>query len=539
MKLLFLTVVMGCLVGNARCQCECPSSTPECLWSYGWYTGYYCYGEGGSGDRVQCDNGQCGASYSSSLTRCSDLVSSALQDACYNGADAGTCDLVSFITTTSPAETFHKTILRKLCSSSCDGKEFPVYQEWSDDGPFNTFIWLNCADGRWVKSLEVDSNGDADFEPSSYGPQIQSYFTSSGSWLECPTTSSSPLSCMPDVASSPSPPPPPSPSPPPPKPSPPPPAGVVGGGGESVSLSPSPPPPKPSPPPPAGVVGGGGESVSLSPSPPPPKPSPPPPAGVVSGGGDSPIAPPALPPPSSVDHVCDLFDTDSACQCTETTDGTGASVECTESISGVGDIGVRIQLEPCEDPAYAQIEYKVPGGDWETGQRVDAGGDPLLLPVPGASVLSYGGLYVEVTLQGDAADLSIHAKLSACAYDLCNGDVAGIGGTLTTLGFPVSLLEFDDISFVDECPSLQSAVEQIISDVTSSDSAPIIGGAAAAGAVVLGGVAFLVWRMKKKKTKAQTDNVAAVAMPVMSSTNDATSKPPGESLPQGYEQTKV
>ena len=484
MKLLFLTVVMGCLVGNARCQCECPSSTPECLWS-NLYWGYYCYGEGGSGDRVQCDNGQCGASYSSSLTRCSDLVSSALQDACYNGADAGTCDLVSFITTTSPAETFHKTILRKLCSSSCDGKEFPVYQEWSDDGPFNTFIWLNCADGRWVKSLEVDSNGDADFEPSSFGSQIQSYFTSSGSWLECPTTSSSPLSCMPDVASSPRPPPPP------------------------------------------------------SPSPPPPKPSPPPPAGVVSGGGDSPIAPPALPPPSSVDHVCDLFDTDSACQCTETTDGTGASVECTESISGVGDIGVRIQLEPCEDPAYAQIEYKVPGGDWETGQRVDAGGDPLLLPVPGASVLSYGGLYVEVTLQGDAADLSIHAKLSACAYDLCNGDVAGIGGTLTTLGFPVSLLEFDDISFVDECPSLQSAVEQIISDVTSSDSAPIIGGAAAAGAVVLGGVAFLVWWMKKNKTKAQTDNVAAVAMPVMSSTNDATSKPPGESLPQGYEQTKV
>ena len=113
---------------------------------------------------------------------------------------------------------------------------------------------------------------------------------------------------------------------------------------------------------------------------------------------------------------------------------------------------MRLQLEPCKSPAYASVDYKF-GGGWQTGQRLGAGDDPLFLGVPGAAALGYG-LFIEVSLQGNAEDLSIHAKLSACAgAGSCNGDVPLVGGALSALGFPLSLLEFDDLSFKDQCPA--------------------------------------------------------------------------------------
>jgi len=128
-------------------------------------------------------------------------------------------------------------------------------------------------------------------------------------------------------------------------------------------------------------------------------------------------------------------------------------VECMESITGVGDVGVRVQMEPCGDPAHAEISYSF-GGGWESAGSIEADGEPLYVPVPGASLVG-AGLYIEVKIIGNAADLSVHAKLSACIGDECDGDVSvfGVGSMLSAAGFPFALVQFDDLSFVQACPS--------------------------------------------------------------------------------------
>ena len=101
------------------------------------------------------------------------------------------------------------------------------------------------------------------------------------------------------------------------------------------------------------------------------------------------------------------------------------------------------------------MSYKF-GGDWVSAGRIQVGGAPLKFPVPSASLslLTYEvGLFISVTITGNAADLSVHARLTACLNDACDGDITwGVGTALTALGFPFSLLEFDDLAFVD-CPA--------------------------------------------------------------------------------------
>jgi len=150
---------------------------------------------------------------------------------------------------------------------------------------------------------------------------------------------------------------------------------------------------------------------------------------------------------------------------------------------------VKVQLEPCSDPPFAQMSYKF-GGDWTIADRIQVGGDPVQFPVPSASLSFFGlyevGLYISVTITGNAADLSVHARLTACLNGACDGDISwGVGTALTTLGFPFSLLEFDDLAFVDSCPADRDNMMMMI--------------AAGGGAIFLIGGGVLAAIAQKKK----------------------------------------
>jgi hypothetical protein len=213
-----------------------------------------------------------------------------------------------------------------------------------------------------------------------------------------------------------------------------------------------PPPPSPNPPPPPPPT----TNPPPSPTPPPPPtptPSPPPPP--------SPKPPPP-PPPSSYSagspefHLCDIVRPILAgtpqCSCTETTGRTGLVTECLESIGVLGTVGVRLQLEPCGDPASMDITYQFGGTRWNSAGNITANGKPLRFSIPGASLLG-AGLFISVTMSGNGADLSVHAHLSACIFDTCDGDVPlPLGAVLVAAGFPFSLLAMDDLGFVDSCP---------------------------------------------------------------------------------------
>lgn len=216
---------------------------------------------------------------------------------------------------------------------------------------------------------------------------------------------------------------------------------------------------------------------------------------------------------SQVDHVCDIVNPSLAaipqCTCTETTGGTGLVTECQESIPGLGNVGVRVQLEPCGDPAFAEMTYQFGGTSWESAGRIEAGGDPLLLPIPGAS-LSGAGLYISVTVTGNAADLSVHAHLSACLNDACDGVISfGVGSILTAAGFPFPLLEFDDLAFVDSCPA-----ESSLSNMS------IIAAAAGGAVVVLLGIGFWCYQ-KKKQVPVQPATSNSISSSAVSSSSSS------------------
>jgi len=196
------------------------------------------------------------------------------------------------------------------------------------------------------------------------------------------------------------------------------------------------------------------------------------------------------------------------CTCTETTGGTGLVTECQESIPGLGNVGVRVQLEPCGDPAFAEMTYQFGGTSWESAGRIEAGGDPMRIQIPGAS-LSGAGLYISVTVTGNAADLSVHALLSACLYDACDGGIPMVGSILTAAGFPFPLLEFDDLAFVDSCPA-----ESSLSNMS------IIAAAAGGAVVVLLGIGFWCYQ-KKEQVPVQHATSKSISSSVISSSSSS------------------
>ena len=143
------------------------------------------------------------------------------------------------------------------------------------------------------------------------------------------------------------------------------------------------------------------------------------------------------------------------CTCTATTGGTGLVMECTDSISGIGTIGVTIQLEPCGNPAFAEISYQFNGNS--ESARIEAGGAPLSIPIPGASLsipfVGSAGAYLVVSVAGNAADLSVDAHISVCMDGRCDGNMSGFAGSAAgRAGLPKRVLDFDDLEFGD-CPA--------------------------------------------------------------------------------------
>jgi len=168
-------------------------------------------------------------------------------------------------------------------------------------------------------------------------------------------------------------------------------------------------------------------------------------------------------------------------------------------------VGVRIQLEPCGGPAFAETAYQFGDDRWSSAGRIEAGDEPLRFSVPGASYSSAGvGLYLSVTVTGNAAGLSVHARLSACLNDVCDGDVLLLGSALAAAGFPFSLLEFDRLAFVDSCPAEPSSE-------SSSSNIIIIAAAAGGAAAVLLAVGLLWSYFKKKWAEQKRDQVVVPA----------------------------
>mmetsp|Transcript_30722 Transcript_30722/g.64422 ORF Transcript_30722/g.64422 Transcript_30722/m.64422 type:complete len:430 (+) Transcript_30722:87-1376(+) len=359
-------------------------------------------------------------------------------------------------------EYYYKTSIYYICSSCSDAisrGEMFVYQAYDGTGLFanvyNVYLWFNCVTGRWTRSTVPSGWSSCPDRFSCRGPYPTTTRFVAAAWDACPysgsTTCSAPQSTphshsphthsphthSPHTHS---------------------PSAVHSHSphthSPSVSHSHSP------------------NTHSSAYSPPP--------------GGDS-----------QVDHVCDLVNPSlegiSQCTCTETTQSTGVVTECQESIAGLGNVGVRVQLEPCGDPAFAKITYQFDSNSWKLAGQVEADGSPLHFSIPGASL--YGaGLYVSVTVGGNAADLSVQARLSACFRDSCNGDFSSF---LTAAGFPFPLLEFNDLAFLDSCPA-------------ESFSSNIIIIAAAAGgavAVVLLSVGLLRSYRKKQRTNQNRDQV--------------------------------
>lgn len=203
-----------------------------------------------------------------------------------------------------------------------------------------------------------------------------------------------------------------------------------------------------------------------------------------------------------MNHVCDVIESALTafpqCRCIETTDGTGLIAECDEAVPLIGNVGVRLQLEPCGDPAFAEVSYKF-GGNWQTDGRFAADGNPKLFPTPLTVPVVDAGLYIAVTMRGNAEDLSVHMHLSVCqSSEICDDRITTWGLASLTTAFPLPVFEFSDLRFVDECPDKQS------------DNMMIIIIAAAAGGVVLIGVVVAIVYMKKRKqsTKAPVVTVA-------------------------------
>jgi len=219
------------------------------------------------------------------------------------------------------------------------------------------------------------------------------------------------------------------------------------------------------------------------------------------------------------DHVCDVLNPllPEICECKETTGGSGANVECKKSIANIGDIGVRLDIEPCKDPAYIQTSYNFLDDEWTIAGKVEANGDPILFPIPGASLMT-AGLFISVKVEGNAESLDVDVHLSVCVDSVCDGDILVVGSVATGLGFPLELLDFDDIKLAD-CPRPQEESNMII-----------IAAAVAGGFAVILAIVVVVVVVKKKKALApkllhrgQSGNASGVVLTHQVSSNSIVS----------------
>jgi len=160
----------------------------------------------------------------------------------------------------------------------------------------------------------------------------------------------------------------------------------------------------------------------------------------------------------------------------------------------LGNVGIRVELEPCDcGGAYAAVSYKA-GSDWVTAGRL-AAGETNSFAIPGVS-FGDAGLYADVAISGDKSSLVIDVHLSLCAGGKCNGDVDYVGGAISGAGFPVAVIkDFAGVDFTEQCKC---------ADECTSDSSigMIIGIAIAVVVLLIAGTAAGVVIYKKKQAAA-------------------------------------
>jgi hypothetical protein len=177
------------------------------------------------------------------------------------------------------------------------------------------------------------------------------------------------------------------------------------------------------------------------------------------------------------------------------------------------------EIAPCATKAYITLSYEA-GSTWTT---IDTYTLPKTekVPIPEASLGSYGGAYLDVTLSGSMTSLKLELALSICesATDAtsltCDGDILVAGPVLTAAGLPFTVFTKTFTSFSSICdanacsppppgassppgssPSDDSGSGD--SDSDSDDLALPLGLGLGLGLPVVGAASFLGYKKMKK-----------------------------------------
>jgi hypothetical protein len=201
------------------------------------------------------------------------------------------------------------------------------------------------------------------------------------------------------------------------------------------------------------------------------------------------------------------------CTCQSTNNGAGLFAECSESLPlSLGDVGIRVEIEPCDCMApYAQISYATVG-DWTTVQRL-AVGETVQFGIPGVSASVLGitaGLYANAHIEGTRDDMTLTVSLSMCVQGVCDGQMAIIGSAVSAAGFPIQVLQYSDISFTDMCSRYAC---------TSSDTPFGVIGGAVGGCLLVALVTALLWKRKQQARTIFTPPAVVVTSTVPATSN--------------------
>jgi len=367
---------------------------------------------------------------------------------------SGGCNTECANVITFAGMTFYKTTMTNN-DCFCNGKAFPVYQEWVSATVFtNEFLYYRCSTGTWGTDIARTSFGNPDYSPDELGAHDKLV---TGTFdTQCPITGMATCSATPSATPSAS------------------------------------PPPTPSATPSSGPATTAGTNIS------------------VSNNANTPANAAEAATCSDDDAICAPMAgfLPGICSCSGTNGGTGSFTECKKSFPLIGDVGIRVELEPCDcGGAYAEVSYQA-GGGWTTAGRL-AAGETNSLPIPGYSCCGGAGLYADVTISGDKTKLVVDVHLSLCFGGGCNenipcklsqGCVANAYGNMAkSAGFPIALIEdFQGIDFTEQC--------KCAPDCSSDSSTGMIVGIVIAVVVVVllvaGGVAAAVIYQKKKQAAA-------------------------------------
>lgn len=151
------------------------------------------------------------------------------------------------------------------------------------------------------------------------------------------------------------------------------------------------------------------------------------------------------------------------CACTEPTAG-GFQLECKATVGGASNTNTNssdasfgadavFQFQPCADPATMGFTatITVAGDDFPLEDQTLTAGDTAHVPVPDASVAGIGGVFVDATLEGNAASLSVDLSLDVCASAF-GIEKCGLIPGVTPLELYKDELDFSSICNAEKSP---------------------------------------------------------------------------------------